>query len=73
MLRQVPERDILLSFPNHQVHHNEGFEDDCPCRVAKAVLKRAEDFAGAVFASVRRDEDMFDILRLRWCKLLLPR
>lgn len=67
--RQVLQRNFRLSLSDHEVHNNERLEHDGPCRVAKAVLKGAEDFGDASLTGVRRNKYVLDILGLRCCKL----
>jgi hypothetical protein len=61
-LRQELERYFGLALSYHEVYDNQALEYDCPCRVTKAVCQGAEDLSHASFTSMRRDEDMLDIL-----------
>lgn len=65
MPRQEAQRDVGRPLADHEVDGDEALEDDGPCRVAQAVLQRAEDLGDARLARVRGDEDVLDVLGLR--------
>jgi hypothetical protein len=62
-LGQVLQRDFGLPLAYHQVHNDEALEHNCPRRVAQAVRQGAEYLGDTCLTRVRRDEDVFDILR----------
>ena len=70
-LGEIFERDLGLALPYHQMHNDQAFEDDCPRRVAKAVLQGAKDLGHAGLARMRRDENVFDIFGLGCGKLCI--
>ena len=43
---------------------DQALEDDGPCRVSQSILERADDLGNARLASMRGDEDVFDVFRL---------
>jgi hypothetical protein len=68
-LRQELERYFGLALAYHEVYNDQALEYDCPCRITKAVREGAEYLSHAGFTSMRRDEDMLDILGLGSGKL----
>jgi hypothetical protein len=69
IVRQEFEGDIFLPLPDHKVHHDEGFEDYCPCRIAQSVLKGSKYLRNSGFTGVRRYKDVFDVFGLGRGKL----
>jgi hypothetical protein len=69
VLRQKLECNLGLALSYHKVHEDQALVYNCPCRVAQAVCKGAEDLSDASFTGMRRDEDMLDILRFGGCEL----
>jgi hypothetical protein len=52
------------------VYDDEGLEDNCPRRVAQAVLEGSKDLGDAMFTRMRRNKNVFNVLRLGRSELL---
>jgi hypothetical protein len=69
ILREKLERNLGFSLSYHKMYDDQALEYDGPCRVAQSIGKGAEDLSDTSFASMRRDEDVFDIFRFGCRKL----
>jgi hypothetical protein len=64
VLSEEGERHVGRPLAYHEVDGDEALEDDCPCRVAHAVLERSEDLGDSGLARVRGHEDVLDVFCL---------
>lgn len=64
VLRNKGKRHIWRAFQNHEMHGEQTFENDGPCRVSQPVLQRAKHLADAGITRVSCDEEVLDVFRL---------
>lgn len=65
LLCQISQGDIRLPFAYHEVDYDKRLEDNRPCRVPEAILKRTEDLRDTWLARMGGHQNVLNVLRLR--------
>lgn len=71
VLTEICQGDVGRALTNHQMHRDETLEYNRPCRIAKSILERADNFGYACFARVGSDENVLDVFGFGRCVLLI--
>jgi hypothetical protein len=69
-LCDILQRDIGLSFPDHEVYDYQRLEDDGPGGISESMGHRPKDLGDAGLSGMSRDENVLDIFGLG-CRELL--